>query len=73
MLTVPLERQVWSAEQCAAYLGQEKATFLKGTQYATGFPKRCPIPGQPRWPAFEVTKWALGETTEQITNGAVSS
>ena len=69
----PLERQVWTAEECAAYLRQEKATFLKGTQYLPGFPKRCPIPGQPRWPAWPVTQWALGEIPEQRTNEAVAS
>lgn len=58
-MTVPFDRVIWDAAECAAYLGQEKATFLKRTQWATNFPARCPIPGQPRWPAKAVTEWAL--------------
>lgn len=56
----PFEVQIWDANQCANYLGQSYSTFIKRTQYAPGFPARCPIPGQPRWPAKAVTDWALG-------------
>lgn len=58
-LNVPFELQVWSAERCAAYLEQEKSTFLKRTQFVAGFPARLGIPGQPRWSAKEVAEWAL--------------
>lgn len=60
-MNVPLELQVWSAKDCAAYLGQSYSLFIKRTQYADGFPARCPIPGQPRWRAGAVIKWALGK------------
>lgn len=58
-MNVPLESQIWSAQQCADYFGQSYNQFIRRTQYAAGFPKRCPIPGQPRWPAKAVTEWAL--------------
>lgn len=69
----PFDRVIWSAEQCAEYLEQSKATFLKRTQYLPGFPKRCPIPGQPRWPALAVTQWAFTGNHEPITNEAHAS
>lgn len=57
---VPFDRVIWNAEKCAAYLDQEKSTFLKNTQFLPGFPPRLLIPGQPRWSAKEVSDWALG-------------
>jgi predicted DNA-binding transcriptional regulator AlpA len=59
-MNVPFNLQIWDAQECAEYLKQEKSTFLKRTQFETNFPRRCPIPGQPRWPAKAVTEWALG-------------
>lgn len=56
---VPFDRVIWSAEQCAEYLGQEKASFLKRTQWRPGFPARLEKHKQPRWKAIEVTEWAL--------------
>ena len=77
-MTIPFDRVIWDASQCAEYLGQGKSTFLKRTQYSENavgryFPKRCPIPGQPRWRATAVTEWALGTNHEQITNEPVGS
>lgn len=46
MNSLPIEIQIWDARQCAEYLGQSYSTFIKRTQYARGFPQRCPIPGQ---------------------------
>jgi hypothetical protein len=63
-MTVPFDRVIWNAEQCAEYLGQKYSTFIKRTQYLPEFPARCPIPGQPRWPAQAVTDWALGSRTD---------
>lgn len=60
-MQIPFDLVVWNAEECAAYLRQAPATFLKRTQYAEGFPPRLPIPGQPRWQAAAVTAWALGK------------
>jgi len=56
---VPFDRQIWNAQECAGYLGQSYSHFIKRTQYLEGFPARCKIPGQPRWPAKKVTDWAL--------------
>lgn len=62
MSDIPFDRVIWSAQQCADYLGHSYSQFTKRTQYAEGFPKRCPIPGYPRWRAQAVTAWALGES-----------
>jgi hypothetical protein len=59
---IPFDRMIWNGEECAAYLGQSYSQFMKRTQHLEGFPKRCPIPGQPRWSAKAVTAWALGES-----------
>ena len=73
MSDVPFDRVIWDAAQCAAYLGEKYSTFIKRTQYVDGFPARCPKPGQPRWPAYAVTEWALrGPNSAQITNEADS-
>ena len=64
---IPFDVRIWSAAQCAEYLGQSYSTFIKRTQYLDGFPARCPIPGQPRWPAKAVTEWTLGAHAEQTT------
>lgn len=58
-MSVPFDRVIWTAEECAGYLRQEASTFLKRTQHIEGFPKRLEIPGQPRWQAKAVTDWAL--------------
>lgn len=57
----PFEREIWTAQKCADYLGQSYSQFTKRTQHLGGFPARCPMPGQPRWSALAVTAWALGE------------
>lgn len=62
-MTVPFHLMIWSGQDCADYLGQSYSTFMKRTQHLEGFPARCPIPGQPRWPAKAVTEWALGLRT----------
>lgn len=68
-MNIPFDRQLWSGQDCADYLGQAYSTFMKRTQYLEGFPARCKIPGQPRWRAKAVTDWALGNL-EPITNEA---
>ena len=55
----PFDVTIWTAEECAGYLRQEKSTFLKYTQFAAGFPARLEIPGRPRWSAKAVATWAL--------------
>lgn len=68
---IPFDQVIWDANECADYLRQSYSTFIKRTQYLPGFPARCQIPGQPRWPAMRVTQWALGNH-EPITNEAES-
>jgi len=53
--------ELWSAKDCAAYLKLSYTTFLSRTQWTVGFPARCPVPGQPRWRARDVQRWAVGE------------
>lgn len=60
MTDIPLEQQIWTAEQCAEYMSLTKAHFLRQTRYATAFPKPLDnFPGRPRWSAKEVVYWAL--------------
>ncbi|OGT57499.1 MAG: hypothetical protein A3E01_08145 [Gammaproteobacteria bacterium RIFCSPHIGHO2_12_FULL_63_22] len=68
-MTIPFERVIWDADQCAEYLGLSYSQFIKRTQYLEGFPPRCPIPGHPRWPANAVTEWVLGIKEEEHTDG----
>ena len=58
-MSIPFDRVIWDADECASYLRQEKASFLKRTQWRPGFPPRLDLPGQPRWQALAVTEWAL--------------
>lgn len=71
-VTVPFDKQIWSGQDCADYLGQCYSTFMKRTQYLDGFPARCKIPGQPRWQAKAVTDWALGISNDARTESATS-
>ena len=71
MSDTPFDKVIWTAEECAEYLRQEKATFLKVTQYRPGFPPRLHIPGQPRWRAAAVTDWALNSPS--VTHEAAMS
>lgn len=71
-LNVPFDRVIWTAEQCAQYLSQSYSQFMKRTQFETGFPPRCPLPGQPRWRAQAVADWAIGQP-ETGTNLATAT
>lgn len=61
-MNVPFERVIWNADQCAEYLGESRAHFLRVTRYTQGFPVE--IPGcqgkHPKWRAIQVSNWALG-------------
>lgn len=70
-MTVPFEREIWAAEDCAKYLKVEVKVFYR-KQYLEGFPPRLPIPGQPRWSALAVTNWALGITPELRLERAIA-
>lgn len=63
-MSVPFDRQLWTAQECADYLGHSYSQFMKRTQHSAGFPKRLELPGQPRWRAVSVSDWALGSRTQ---------
>lgn len=67
--SVPFEWVIWSAEQCAAYLGVEVKVFYR-MQHKDGFPPRLPKPGHPRWNALAVTQWAHGITLSVRSDSA---
>jgi len=59
-VSVPFERQIWDASQCAAYIGCSYDTFLKSTRQLKGFPKPLPnFTGHEKWSALAVSDWAL--------------
>lgn len=60
MDVTPVEYQIWNAQECAEYLRESYQQFIQRTQYRAGFPKRCQIPGRPRWAAIDVIQWAIG-------------
>lgn len=66
-MTIPFDRVIWDAGECAEYLRESRAEFLRKTRYAEGFPAE--IPSKPRrWRAIEVTAWALGESAQNAQN-----
>ena len=52
-----LNFQLWTAKECAIYLGVQYKSFLNCTQYMDGFPKRCRNEGAPRWIGKEIMEW----------------
>jgi hypothetical protein len=57
-MTVPFDRQIWSGQDCADYLGIGTTAFLNYTQFIESFPKRCTPAGiHPRWRAKAVCDW----------------
>ena len=66
-ISVPPERELWTAEQCAEYLSIDSPrSFTEYTAARTDFPDAVPIPSirssvrcSRRWVAQEVQDWAL--------------
>jgi uncharacterized membrane protein YjdF len=57
-MTIPFDRVIWNAQQCADYLGQSRQEFLRLTRHKQGFPSE--LVNRPRhWQALAVTEWAL--------------
>lgn len=55
-MTVPFDRQIWSAQDCADYLGQSRKDFLRKTRFLPDFPSE--LSSLPRrWPAKAITEW----------------
>ena len=59
--TLPVEFQMWDAEDCGGYFGCKREHFLRIKRYAEGFP--APLASsdakRPRWSAKAVIDWAL--------------
>lgn len=60
---VPPDRQLWSAEDAAAYLGVSKRTVAERYAPRPDFPRPIRLPstggrGLLRWKAAEVMRWA---------------
>lgn len=57
-MTVPFDREIWNAQDCADYLKQSRQEFLRITRHSNGFPRE--LTTRPRhWRALEVSNWAL--------------
>lgn len=56
-INVPLEDQLWDAEDCARYFKMSRESFLKYKAPQPSFPKPHG-PGHPRWFAGEVIRYA---------------
>lgn len=60
--TVPVQREWWSAEEVAVYLGVKPRTVSERYRFLNGFPevKRLPSEsglGSLRWKAKEIRQW----------------
>jgi len=66
-LQIPLEKQCWNAEECAAYLKMNKKTFLNSYAPHPKFPKAFRPKradggrGFPLWRATEVIEWLFNQ------------
>ena len=60
-MTIPFDRVIWNAQDCADYLKVSRKHFLRDLRYRDGFPKQLPwsLEGRPRWSAQEVRDWGL--------------
>lgn len=63
---IPIERQLWTSDDAAAYLRVSRRTVAERYAARPDFPKAIPLPSegsgkreQRRWPAIEVINWAM--------------
>ncbi len=58
---VPIEFQIWNADQCAEYFGVTKDNFLREIRHLKDFPPPLSYTAkrQPRWSAMAVIERAL--------------
>lgn len=57
-MSIPFDRVIWNAQDCADYFKQSRQEFLRLTRHMPDFPKE--LPTRPRhWRALEVSNWAL--------------
>lgn len=61
---IPLDKRLWNADDCAAYLRETTKQFLERIACLPQFPKRISYPtasgsrSRPKWKAIEVIDWA---------------
>lgn len=55
-MSVPFDRQLWSAQECADYLKQSKYEFLRRTRFRNDFPSELENV-RLRWHAASVVAW----------------
>jgi hypothetical protein len=54
--SIPFDRVIWNAQDCADYFKQSRQEFLRITRHMIDFPKE--LPSRPRhWRALEVRGW----------------
>ncbi len=58
-MNVPIDQQIWTAEQVADYFGITTPYFLRVVCFREGFPPRIAHLKSPRWAARAVIDWAL--------------
>lgn len=60
-LDLPLEAQIWTAADCAAYFQETRAYFLRNRRYDERFPRPLLMSSgmRPRWSAKAVIGYAL--------------
>lgn len=64
-MTVPFDRVIWNAQDCADYFKESRQEFLRSRRHQIGFPPE--IPGRPRmWRAVLVSNFALTGDANKI-------
>lgn len=63
-VNLPLDKALWSAETCAAYIGVSKEYFAQYVASKPGFPASARI-GHRKWIGQHVIDWALSHWDEQ--------
>ena len=64
-MSVPFDRELWDAQDCADYFKESRQEFLRTRRHKEGFPAE--IPGRDRlWRALEVSNWALTGDPKKI-------
>lgn len=66
-LPIPIEKQIWTADECAKYLRVSVRKFKQDISTKRSFPKKlnldkdCQHGTNFRWKAHEVMAWAAGQ------------
>lgn len=63
-VNLPLDKVLWSADTCAAYIGASKEYFAQYVASKPGFPASAKI-GHRKWIGQQVIDWALAHWDDQ--------